>query len=78
MDRELEYRGYAVVMLDVAKGAAYAADKFRLLALADAWLKLALKSDRHRRRQRNNSILACGTVSPDQRQAECGYAATCP
>jgi hypothetical protein len=43
MDRELEYRGYAVVMLDVAKGAAYAADKFRLLALADAWLKLALK-----------------------------------
>jgi hypothetical protein len=30
-------------MLDLAKGAAYAADKFRLLALADAWLKLALK-----------------------------------
>jgi hypothetical protein len=43
MNRESEYRGYAGDVLDLVKGAAYASDKFRLLVLADAWLKLALK-----------------------------------
>jgi len=44
MSREVEYRRYAAVLLDLAKPAADAADKFRLLAIADAWLKLANKS----------------------------------
>ena len=41
MSREVEYRRYAAALLDLSKRAADAADKVRLLVIADAWLKLA-------------------------------------
>ena len=41
MSSEVEYRRYAAALLDLARRAVGAADKFRLLVLAQAWLKMA-------------------------------------
>jgi hypothetical protein len=43
MSREVEYRRYAAALLDLAKRAATAAGKARLLVMAEAWLALAAK-----------------------------------
>jgi hypothetical protein len=43
MSREVKYRRYAAALVDLAKRAATPADKFRLLVMAEAWLKLADK-----------------------------------
>jgi len=48
MSREVEYRRYAAALLDLAKRAGDAADKFRLVIMADAWVKLADKIGRSR------------------------------
>ena len=48
MGREVEYRRYAAALLDLAKRAGDAADKCRLLVMADGWLKLADKTARLR------------------------------
>jgi hypothetical protein len=43
MSKEIEYRRYAAALAELATRAASAADKFRLLVMAEAWLKLANK-----------------------------------
>lgn len=44
--KEAEYRRYAGSLIDLASRAASLADKFRLLAMAHDWLKLADKMAR--------------------------------
>ena len=44
--KEAEYRRYAGSLIDLASRAASIADKFRLLAMAHDWLKLADKMAR--------------------------------
>lgn len=43
MSSEVEYRRYAAALLGLAKRTNTAADKFRLLVMAEAWLTLANK-----------------------------------
>jgi hypothetical protein len=55
MSREVEYRRYAAALLDLATRVADAADKVRLLVIADAWLTLADKLARLSKQRRNES-----------------------
>lgn len=48
--KEAEYRRYAGALVDLASRAGTVADKFRLLAMAHDWLKLADKMARLTRR----------------------------
>lgn len=43
MSKELEYRRYAALLLDIATRTATAAEKFRLIVMAQAWVRLADK-----------------------------------
>lgn len=52
--KEAEYRRYADLSVDLASRAASIADKFRLLAMAHDWLRLADKMARFTRRRRNS------------------------
>ena len=52
--KEAEYRRYAGLSIDLASRAATVADKFRLLAMAHDWLRLADKMARFARRRRNS------------------------
>jgi hypothetical protein len=46
MSKEAEYRGFAASCLQVAHNTLDTADKARLVAMAEAWLKLAERADR--------------------------------
>lgn len=52
--KEAEYRRYAGALIDLASRAGTVADKFRLLAMAHDWLKLADKMARLTRRRRSS------------------------
>jgi hypothetical protein len=46
MSKEAEYRGFAASCLQVAHNTLDTADKARLLAMAEAWVKLAERANR--------------------------------
>jgi hypothetical protein len=52
MSKDVEYRRYAAALLDIAARTASAADKFRLLVMAQAWFRLADKFARVTKRHR--------------------------
>ncbi len=56
MSSESEYRRWAAASLDLAKRAAMLADKTRLVVIAEAWLELANRISRARRRAARTTI----------------------
>lgn len=70
MSREVEYRRYAAALVDLAKRAATAADKARLLVMAEAWLALAGNIARLTKRRRPSERMQYprfgGPPEPDQ------------
>jgi len=55
--KEAEYRRYAGALMDLASRAGTIADKFRLLAMAHDWLKLADKMARLTKRRTSHDPL---------------------
>jgi hypothetical protein len=65
MSKQVEYRRYAALLLDIATGTATAADKLRLVAMAQAWVRLADKLARTSKWHR-----IAGTAAQQPAQAE--------
>lgn len=67
--KEAEYRRHAGSLMDLASRAATIADKFRLLVMANDWLKLADKLARLTRRRRTMEPGFRDPIARDQKQA---------
>jgi hypothetical protein len=72
MSSEVEYRRYAAALLDLAKRSASAADKLRLLVMAQAWLTLDGKIARPTKRRPTETERQLGSANsgPDQPRPE--------
>jgi hypothetical protein len=70
MSKEVEYRKHAASLLDLAKRSTNSHDKNRLLAISEAWLKLADKLSRLTQRRKTTERLFRQILGEDRPDAE--------
>jgi hypothetical protein len=70
MSKEVEYRKNAALLLDLAKRASNSHDRTRLLAISQAWLKLADKLSRLAQRRKTTERLFHQILAENRPDAE--------